>query len=80
MAFFHEFRRRRRAKKWRRLRVQLVHWERLIAYLDTELADDAAYGLTPHPDIESHLALARARRNKTLRRLGALETKEKNSV
>jgi hypothetical protein len=75
MAFFRELRNLLRVKKWRKLRVCLVHWENRIFELETELdqyPDDT--------DTQAHLVRARARRNKTLRQLTALETKEKQRV
>ncbi len=75
MAFFRELRRRRRVKKWRKLRVCLVHWENRIVELEQELD---TFGFDR--DTEAHLVRARARRNRTLRELSALETKEKQRV
>ena len=71
MAFFHELRYALRVRKWRKLRVCLVHWENRIFELESELdeyPDDI--------DTQAHLVRARVRRNKTLRQLSALETKE----
>lgn len=74
MAFFHELRRAFRVSKWRKLRVCLHHWEAQIARLEEELIEE------PDEDLEAHLRTARRRRNKVLRQLGVLETKEKKRV
>jgi phage baseplate assembly protein W len=74
MAFFHELRRAFRVSKWRRLRVALHHWEGRIALLEEDLIEEQ------DEDLEAHLQAARRRRNKVLRQLGVLETKEKKRV
>lgn len=74
MAFFRELRHALRVRKWRKLRVCLHHWEAQIALLEEELVEE------PDEDLEAHLRTARRRRNKVLRQLGALETKEKQRV
>lgn len=74
MAFFYELRNALRVKKWRKLRVRLAYWEGLIFRLEEELVEE------PDEDLEAHLRSARRQRNKVLRQLGALETKEKQRV
>lgn len=75
MAFFRELRRAFRVSKWRKLRVALHHWELRIVELEADLDED------PNDiDTQAHIVRARARRNKVLRQLGALETKEKQRV
>lgn len=75
MAFFSELRHALRVRKWRKLRVCLAHWETRVSELEEDLV---TYG--PDADFEAHLRDARRRRNKVLRQLGVLETKEKQRV
>lgn len=76
MAFFHEFRQRLRVKRWRKLRVRLRNLERDIFTVETTIDAD----LYDHTELDALLQNRRRARNRTLRQLRNLETKERNNV